>query len=247
MIIYEDFIGLFVQNGRVNTWELFELILELAAKTPDSDSLIFANSSSMLKRKLSFELDRDSPDCENSRMEYSSDLAKSRAQVESFHPRQKSPLRENLNASNITHKGEFLFKDQAVHGDNHFFLNIPKKNVNKPGQHVKKSSRHFRDNGSRLHTKNKRADGVSAKGHMQMSQWSNGEQSQREANKETEIIKKCILNLLKFSLEDGLDLTAQILKFSFDSKKISMGKFYFLVLHQLRINHHYSIDVLANQ
>ena len=75
---------------------------------------------------------------------------------------------------------------------------------------------------------------------------SQSKKSFRNKTKEEQIIKKAILNILKFAQEDGLDIKAEFLKFSVDSLRISLGKFFFIILHRLRVNPHFSLNVLAN-
>ena len=236
-IIYEDLISLFAQNNNIKTWEFLQVILEISEKTPDSNSFLFENSSSMIKRDLSYDIDKeDSPEVQNSKLENFSDLQKSKVKVKSSGLNNNSPFRENLNNSNIN---SFQFKEETVRGDQNFFLNIPNKKANT--NRFNKSSRtnfnlqnnsRFQDNSENINIRV-----------LTKSRYSNVHLHQ---NKEDNLIKKCMLNLLKYSMEDQLDLAEQVLKFSFDSKKISIGKFYFIVLHLLKINHHYSIDVLVN-
>jgi hypothetical protein len=240
-IIYEDFISLFVQNNQIKTWELLEQIVELADKNPDSNSFLFANSSTILKRDLSLDIDNgNSLEAENSRLDNISHIKKSNVKMKSFEKHPKSPFRENINKSNIVRP--FQYEEETVQGDNRLFLNIPKSNDKRFNKSLNKSSDFH------LNTKHKSQFNMSNVEDkkiriMTRSGYSNLQINQ---NKEDELVRKCILNLIKYSMEDNMDLSEQILKFSFDSKKISIGKFYFLVLHLLKINHHYSIDVLVN-
>lgn len=237
LIIYEDLISLFIQRGAIFTWEFLKIIVEIASRTPDSESFLFSKSSSILKRDFSLDDNDFSPEQENSIMQHLSKPPESQLDISEFKKNSKSQiLQENINLSNLENESKRLFKEEDFpDGNNRFFLNIPGKKKNG------KSLKNIKTNRSRFYSEQRShlsGTKLDQSRYLNKSHYSN--------NQEDELIRKCILNLLKFAIEDGLNLREEVIRFSFDAKKISIGKFYFLVLHKLRINHHYSLDVLVN-
>jgi hypothetical protein len=250
LIIYEDLVRLFSVNSRIRPFEFLESILWCVSRQPDSESFLFENSSSFLKRDISL-IDDDSPENAKSQLLDLPNVKESFVKVKVFDDKKgnnksyhsnRNKSRFDLNKENHKNNKDFNFgksnnnfkfeEESSIKGDQGVHLKIPNKQENRNIVTYKSGF-------------NKISLQVSPPVPMSHSN-TQYNYSKDIPNQEQELIKKCVLNLVKFSIEDGEDLKQQVIRLALDSKRISVGKFYFLVLHQMRVNHHYSIDVLVN-